>query len=159
MIEELIENLENDEDAVLMHPVTSQSLASTQGSLIKNGGNKLPDDYIEFLHITNGLIFRRNFFYGTNAIEEERLPDIVSANNDFSEEYEADEYLVIGNDRYSFFVYNLETKMYEVVEKEDLEMIEEFEDFSELLMEFCDGENSSYHDDEDDFMFEDDYED
>ncbi len=159
MIEDLIESLENDEDVILMHPVNSQSLSAAQSFLMKSEMPKLPDDYVDFLHITNGLVYRGVIFYGTSAVEEEKMPDMVSANQEFMENYESRDLVVIGNDRHTLFVYNRETDMYEIVDKEDLDLIDEFEEFIDLISEFFEGDNGSMREDDDDYMFEDDYED
>ncbi len=159
MIEELIDSLENDEQAVLMHPVTSQSLSATQGFFLKKELSGLPDDYIEFLHLTNGLVYGYISLYGTNAVEEERMLDLVTANEKFLEEYDDKKLLLLGHNRSSLLVYNRETELYEIVDQEELEMVDEFEDFEEMLSEFFEGDGSFARDEDDDYMFEDDYED
>ncbi len=159
MIEDLLESLESEDDVILMHPVTSQSLSATQGFLLKKKAARLPDDYIEFLHLSNGLIYRNIYFYGTSEVEEERMPDMITANEDFISEYDSKHLVLVGNDRHNLFVYNSETKMYEIVEKEDLEVVEEFEDLEDMMSEFFDNDSSFMREDDDEYMFEDDYED
>ncbi len=159
MLEELIDNLENDEDVVLLHPVSSQSLSAAQAFLLKKGITRLPDDYIEFLHLSNGISYKNMSFYGTNAVEEERMPDLVSANDKFFSHYNSKHLVLLGSDKHNYFVYNEEINMYEIIEKEDLEQVEEFEEFEDILSEFFENDSSFLREDDDDYGFEDDYED
>ena len=158
MLSSIMENLENQDAAILMYPVNSQSLSRVQKGLKDEGFPLIPKEYLDFLHLTNGLIYDETFFYGTEEIEEERLVGILEANRDFFSGDKEHNILVIGTHNGDTLIYNSIKDIYEILDRNSGETIEEFETLLDMVSEFCD-DDSYFYDEEldelDDLGFED----
>ncbi|MBC1534180.1 YrhA family protein [Listeria seeligeri] len=96
--------------------------------------NQFPyEDYLFFLKLANGLNFNGLFLYGLQ-LEDDDL-NIQLANNTWRESKYMQNYVFIGEDSISFFVWNMMEKKYEVLDKPSGDVFEEYDNLKNLLME------------------------
>jgi FeS assembly protein IscX len=139
-IGEVIDILSEDGGAMIPRPATEEDIAKCQEDLIGIGLEPPPQGYVDFLKINNGLAWNGIAFYSTYQITEAdnstsyRLMDLVSMNDDFNDRYELDEKVLLGNEDEEYYVYDIETKRYELLERESREAWQEFDTFEELFL-------------------------
>ena len=159
VVDEIIDILDEDEGAMIPRPASDEDIAECQGDLAEYGLEPLPQGYIDFLKINNGLAWNGIVFYSTYIVTVEgdpsgfKLMDLVSENDDFNDRYELDEKVLLGRQDEEYFTYNITTKKYEVLELESREIWEEFDNFEDLFY-FAVGGRLGLLDDEDEAQYE-----
>ena len=109
-------------------------------AMLKNGEfATLPEDYKEFLKITNGIIAQPYEFYGTeniNRIENNyKFPNVVEVNNLFKETTNPlmKNRVVLGEKFFDIFVYDNYDNLYKILNRLNLSIIKIFKNFEEVL--------------------------
>jgi hypothetical protein len=137
--EEIIDIVNEDSGAMIPRPAGEEDISQCQEGLAELGLEPLPQGYIEFLKLNNGLAWNGIEFYSTDQVVEAdnpngyRLMDLVTMNDDFNDRYELDEKVLLGRMDEDYFTYNIETGKYEILELETREMWEEFDTFEALF--------------------------
>jgi len=140
VLEEIIDILNDDGGAMIPRPASDDEITQCQKELIEIGLEPLPQGYIDFLKINNGLAWNGIIFYSTYQVVEAdnpdsfKLMDLVTMNDDFNDRFELDEKVLLGIADDDYYTYNIETQKYEVLEFSSREVMEEFDNFEDL---FC----------------------
>ena len=120
LIEEIIDILNEDESSMIPRPATDEDIALCNKDLDELGLLTLPEEYVAFLKLNNGLAWNGIEFYSTDQVVEAdnpdgyKLMDLVTMNDDFNDRYELDECLLIGRADEDYYTYNTKKKVYEV---------------------------------------------
>lgn len=147
MLTELLDQLRDDDAALIVESATSGELAQCQKDLAEAEFPTMPDGFVDFLHLCNGFAWNGVEFFSTYEIEVEPdedeadddddpyvLPDIVTANEDFVDDYdELPGKLLIGRSDEEFYLYDFESGLYQVLDRTGLDELESFETFEELF--------------------------
>ncbi len=139
--------------AMVPRPASHNDIISCQIELLDSLYPVLPNDYIGFLKICNGLSFNGVELYGTDIVKDlitgYVLIDIISYNEElFCEENK--NLLFIGCVDDDIYTYNAKTKMYEVRDICLLDIIEEYSGFCDFFIgEIYKYLNQDYENDDD----------
>ena len=139
IINEIIDILNEDPGSMIPRPASEDDITQCQNDLIELGLEPLPQGYIDFLKINNGLAWNGIIFYSTDQVTEAdnpagfKLMDLVTMNDEFNDRFELDEKILLGIADDDYYTYNIETKKYEILEFSSRELMEEFDKFDELF--------------------------
>lgn len=158
MLNEIIEKIIDESNASVQLPVTERELTLCQKNFKEKGIPPIPAGYVEFLKEANGLSWNGFEFYGTlafsNDSEEEDIINLLQANEDFSE---AEPKILLGQSEDELYIYNCQSKKYEVTDPVTGEEIESYSSFEDFFTDLMENVLSSLEDeefiDEDDFDF------
>ncbi len=135
----IIDILKEDHGAMIPRPASDQDIATCQKDLVDIALEPIPQAYVDFLKMNNGLAWNGIEFYSTDQVVETANPDgyclmdLVTMNDDFNDRYELDEKVLLGCQDEEYFTYNIETEKYEILERESREIWEEFDTFDDLF--------------------------
>ncbi|MDR0982477.1 MAG: YrhA family protein [Culturomica sp.] len=140
---EFIKYLRSDDSKFMPPPATQKDILVASTALRTMHLPVFPQDYAEFLKLSNGFAFNGVEIYGTEQFKKDDsnyiLPDLITVNNDLNSRYELllDKYLFwLGRVDEDLYVYNPETSKYEVRSLEDIESSwDEYDTFEEFFME------------------------
>jgi hypothetical protein len=96
VIDEIVDNLKEDDGAMIPRPATDEDIADCNNDLIELGLEPLPQGHIDFLKKYNGLAWNGILFYSTYVVTEKgnpdgfKLMDLVTENDEFNDRYELD---------------------------------------------------------------------
>jgi hypothetical protein len=138
----LLKTLEADASALIPRPANDTDIEKCMRNLEGLNLPALPDDYIEFLQICNGLAWNKVEFYGTNHVTDPDslfiLVDIVSFAKVKATYYgdllDLSGLLFIGQSDEDFFAYNLNRHMYEIYDIAEMDVMEEYKYFDNLFL-------------------------
>ena len=104
----------------------------------------LPDDYIEFLHFTNGLSYDGRSICGVYdevflaEYPRKKSMDIIRSNSSFRDTTDITDYILLGKSSIDHIVYNISEKKYQILSNGTMERFGSFDSFIELLYSFYD---------------------
>jgi hypothetical protein len=124
----------------LQPPCTEAELKKLQRQVKRELGCDLPDGYVEFLKQTDGLVWNGLVVYASHrtpiiGFTDRFVGGLIDSNKEWRDVEEFDNYLVFADDSMSFYVLNLADEAYEVLEREGLDQLMQFETFDELMVE------------------------
>ena len=98
----------------------------------------LPDDYIEILRAVNGIEFNGMILYGVDELILKEAPKqhvngLIDSNKSWYENEWQKQYLFLGEDSISWYVYDLKTKKYYELDNPSGEISAEFDDFEQMV--------------------------
>jgi len=141
IVDDILDVLNEDEGAMIPRPATDEDIADCQEDLVNLALEPLPQGYIDFLIKCNGLAWNGIEFYSTYQVSEDDNPtgfilmDLVTMNDDFNNNYELDEKVLLGRADEEYYTYNIETQKYEILELGSSEALEEYNTFAELFFD------------------------
>ena len=139
IVDEIMELLTEDSGAMLPRPATDDDIIQCQKMLVDLGLEVLPQGYIDFLKINNGLAWNGIIFYSTDIVTEKdnphsfKLMDLVTMNDEFNDKFELDEKVLLGIADDDYYTYNIENQKYEILEFTSRALMEEFDTFEDLF--------------------------
>ena len=98
----------------------------TQKSLIENKIIPIPNSFINFLEKFNGINYHGGEIFGIRP--PKRLAGDILEVNLKQERLLKSNYLFLGVDEFDYLVYNKEKNLYQIIDKVDLEVLEEYAD-------------------------------
>lgn len=110
--------------------VSSTIIISLQQYLIKHNIAKLPQDFITFLHSYNGINYNGGIICGIYTYGNSQ--DISTLNHSINHPLHND-LLFFGYDEFDYLAYNQKYNVYQIIDKSDLEVLEEYSDFSNAV--------------------------
>ena len=136
-IDDYLDELSDDDAAMIPRVASAKDLAQCRKDLLELALEPLPLGYVDFLKKCNGFAWNGIEFYSTDQVYDPEsdytLLDIVSTNDDFSDNYEMDDRVLLGRADDDYYTYNIETKKYEILEYTSTDLMEEFDSFEELF--------------------------
>ena len=98
----------------------------------------LPEDYVEFLSVINGLEYNGLVIYGIdedliNVENNQNVTGYIDTNQIWYENEEQREYMFFADNDMSWYCYNMNKKTYMELDKPSGELEQEFDSFADML--------------------------
>lgn len=110
--------------------LTSTDIMTTQQILKQKKYASLPADVTEFLHTYNGISYNGGTVCG--IYPHENYQNLLTLNQNTKHPLHKD-LIFIGYDDFDYLAYNQKHHIYQIIDKADLEVLEEYQDFSDAL--------------------------
>ncbi len=91
----------------------------------------IPSDYLHFLHFCNGLQYQDAWLLGIFE-EHTQINDICRFNLQISHPLSKD-IIILGFDEFDLLGYNQKWNSYQIIDKDDFEVLEEYQDLETAL--------------------------
>ena len=138
-IDGIIDILKEDDGAMIPRPANHDDINKCQEYLTELGLEPLPEGFIDFLMEYNGLAWNGIEFYSTDQVvnaddpDGYKLMDIPTMNDEFNVRYEMHKKVLLGRTNKDYFTFNIETFKYEILQTNNCEITQEFENFEDLF--------------------------
>ncbi len=103
-------------------PVKAKDIILCQKQLLSNRFPTIPDSFLKILHTFNAASFNGSHIFGISP-ENQYLTDIFKANISHNRNPNI---LLLGCDEFDYLGYNQLSKSYQIIDKEDAEVLEEY---------------------------------
>ncbi|MBO5442153.1 MAG: hypothetical protein J6A33_00010 [Alphaproteobacteria bacterium] len=103
-------------------PVKAKDIILCQKQLLSNRFPTIPDSFLKILHTFNAVSFNGSHIFGISP-ENQYLTDIFKANISHNRNPNI---LLLGCDEFDYLGYNQLSKSYQIIDKEDAEVLEEY---------------------------------
>lgn len=137
MIKEYYRTISSQVSAVTFQPATEQQVHQLNQVLKINLFSQLPEEYIDFLNLSDGLIYNGIEFYGLNShhrLENKYfLPDLESCNTQYIKYSFFTNKVILGRLSEGIICYNFQSKIFSVSDRINLRPRMEFTTFEELF--------------------------
>ncbi|USK34304.1 SMI1/KNR4 family protein [Bacillus sp. F19] len=121
------------------NPVSDTEIIKMKQHIKQKFGNiALPESYIEFLKIVNGLDFNGLVIYGVDKVltdkeEDEEIQGFIETNELWYENDWKKQYIFFGDSDTAWYCYDLKESMYEELDKPSGTLIQSFDNFDSML--------------------------
>lgn len=120
-------------------PATSAMLDKLKDDAKKELGADVPNDYLTFLSIMNGIDWNGMSIYScadTISADSVRshMPGFIETNLIHRDVVEKGQIIVLGEDSLDIYVYDPKTEEYQSRDRTSLDIMESFETFNDLMM-------------------------
>jgi len=141
MYQDLLKRVAEEErqfGSTLQPPCTEAQI----GTLVTRAKKELqatpPEDYLEFLKLTNGLDWNGVVVYSSETVSIVKHPDrsiagLVEMNLNYRDDARFSDLLVLGSSGMDIYTYRVSTEIYEVIDEVPHELIETLTTFDELM--------------------------
>ena len=113
-----------EDHAQIFKPVPETDLRALRMQMAKDKMIPLPSDYIQFLMLTDGLVYNGLRFFGVKAHEREQanysFPSLLDVNKDFYSRNRRSDFLIVGEKDEDLLIYSPSQKTYQITDKLDL---------------------------------------
>ncbi len=101
----------------------------------------LPEDVKEFLKATNGIYMNGETFLSKfNDDVKEKSPratrntkDIIGFNENYRDMTDIEDYIILGKDSLSYYVYDIKSKKYQDLSNGTLDVLNEYDEFAQMI--------------------------
>lgn len=129
-----------DYDSDIQPPATEEALARLRQRTRDELGAEIPEGYLDFLRLTDGLIWDGLFIYSSEKTPVVGEPDefmhpFVDTNLIWRDYEPHKNYLFFADGEISLFVYNIVLHRYEILDRPSETIISTFDTFDELITE------------------------
>ena len=111
-------------NACVFRPLSEKDLIDLRMVMAKKGLPPVPPDYLQFLTLTDGLIYNGLLFFGIKEHDRETsvytYPSILSINEDFQKRNRRKDVLIIGEKDEDFIIYRPKEKVYQLMDRFDM---------------------------------------
>lgn len=111
--------------AVMFQPAKEDDIRLLRLTLGRHKLPTLPMDYIQFLNLTDGMLWNGMQFYGVHSHKRDNLgytfPSLLEVNMDYLARKRCQNFLVLGEVDEDLIVYAPKEKTYQLVDKMDLQ--------------------------------------
>ncbi len=121
-MKKLMEFLTSHKEFDIEAPLDAKDLILLQKNFAKNNYPMLPLSFLHFLQHANGISTGESVILGINDGAGE-VPDIVMYNQMFNQ---TNDQVIIGYDDFDFLVYNHTSQKYQLIDREDNVVVEEY---------------------------------
>lgn len=133
-MQDFFAKIDQIKDLIKAPELNAAEIIKCQKSLIKHEIAPLPEAYVEFLHHCNGL--RYNGACLSSIYPEQTLfIDILSLNLLLHHPLHRD-LIILGFNEFDYLAYNLKWQVYQIIDKDDLEVLEEYTELELALNHF-----------------------
>ena len=112
------------------NPLDNEKLLNTQKKLHVENLPAIPQDFIAFLKEFNGLSYSDGNIYGVYPATTS-CKDIYKQN--ISRPIDSDS-LILGHDIFDLLIYNNQNSLYQIVDSNDLEVLEEYTELEDAIL-------------------------
>ena len=110
--------------AEIFKPVPEMDLRALRMQMAKDKMIPLPPDYLQFLTLTDGLLYNGLRFFGVKTHEREQsnysFPSLLEVNKDFYSRNRRNDFLIIGEKDEDLLIYSPDKRTYQITDKLDL---------------------------------------
>jgi len=133
-VKKVLNEFNRDFDA----PATEKEIQLFTDEVKKKFGFDLPEEYIDFLKVMNGYEFNGFVIYGVDERLLEKKPDehingFIELSEILYEVEDPKQYIFIGEDNISLYVYDLVRKKYIIIDNPGGGEMEYFDRFDEII--------------------------
>lgn len=119
-------------------PANKKEIQIFTDEVKKKFGFDLPEEYIDLLKVINGYEFNGFIIYGVDERLLEKKPDehingFIELSEIWYENEHQKQYIFIGEDNISWYVYDFVSKKYVIVDKPGGDEMEYFDRFDEII--------------------------
>ena len=111
-------------DACIINPVLEKDLRELRMIMARKSLPPIPSDYLQFLTLTDGLIYNGLHFFGVKNHNREAsvytYPSLLAINEDFQSRNRRKDVLIVGEKDEDFIIYRPKEKVYQLMDKMDL---------------------------------------
>lgn len=111
--------------------IKDADVADAQRTLVDNKIIPIPNSFINFLEEFNGINYNGGEIFGIKP-PGNLSGDIVDVNLE-QERLPKSNYLILGVDDFDYLIYNQKKTLYQIVDKTDLEVLEEYSDVERAI--------------------------
>lgn len=134
MYKKLLEELEKTERFPL--PSDESKIQLLKKEVESKFAAQLPQEYLSFLRLHNGLNWNGLFIYAAEENTEFNVSNLVYENESLRIDDERfNDMVVFGDDDMSYYIYRITAKEFQVLDKIPLDVMNRFAAFDELLTE------------------------
>jgi len=112
-------------------PPQQSEIIECQKELRLNRIAPIPEDYLVFLHHTNGLSCNDAWLAGIYP-HDTQVPDICRLNRQVHHPLSRD-LIILGADDFDYLGFNHKWQVYQIIDKDDLEVLEEYQNLEQAL--------------------------
>lgn len=106
-------------------------IADAQRILVDNKISPIPNSFLNFLEHFNGIAYNGGEIFGVRP-PNNLAGDIVDINLE-QEVFIKSKYIILGIDDFDYLVFNNEKSLYQIVDKTDLEVLEEYSEVERAI--------------------------
>lgn len=133
--------LNDIEDKTLYNGLSNNDIDSYSREFSETFNIDLPDDVKEFLKATNGIYMNGETFLSKfNDDVKEKSPratrktkDIIGFNENYREMTDVEDFIILGKDSLSYYVYNIASKKYQDLSNGTLDVLNEYDEFVKMV--------------------------
>ncbi|WP_228478876.1 YrhA family protein [Listeria seeligeri] len=126
-----IRTIEHEFGNEIPNPISEMEYGNILEWLKENFGFERFDDYYHFLLQVNGLSFNGLYLYGFQP--EHPNIDLIDSNKVWREHSWTKQFLFLGDDEVSFYVWNTEEESFQVLDKPGGDVMEEYENLTDMF--------------------------
>ena len=119
------------QNAYAVEPLSPQDLIYAQKTLLKFGFAEIPEEVCNFLHQINGFAYEGCHIFGIIP-EPLNFMDIINVNILNKEKLRQNQ-LILADNEFDFLIFNSKNKSYQIVDKQDLAVLEEYNNLEQGL--------------------------
>lgn len=108
-----------------------EDIVDAQRTLRENKNAPIPNEFIDFLETVNGIEYNGGEIFCVNP-PYDFSADIVDINLG-QLQFDKKKYTVLGANEFDYMVYNLEKDNYQIIDKSDLKVLEEYESLKNTI--------------------------
>ena len=127
----LLQRLETQIASRLQEPLSPLLVNQTKQALKQHHIADIPQDYLNFLRSYNGLHYQDAWLCGIFA-KHDCINDILDLNIRISHPL-AQDTILLGFDEFDFLGYSQKWNIYQIIDKDDFEVLEEYQDLEQAL--------------------------
>ena len=127
----ILDQLQTLRNIRLGAPVDTKNIILCQKELIKNQIAQVPDSFLQILHRYNAISYDCANIYGI-APQGKIFFDSVKTNI-LSPMEDKKNTVILGADEFDYMAYNTPRGLYQIIDKEDMEVLEEYTDIEQAL--------------------------
>ena len=123
--------------------LSDEEINSYSQEFLKTFKIDFPEDVKEFLKVTNGLFgaggeyflskFKDEIKNINPKIFDKTTYDIIGRNEDFRMMTDIEDFIILGEDSLSYYVYNIENKKYQDLSNGTLDVLNEYDEFAKMV--------------------------
>lgn len=142
MIKEYFERYKKFLGCIIFPPASAKELISVNKYLQQNGFSEIPDEYKEFLKLTDGTAYNGIEFFGTQSHPRKNknytFPDLIASNLHYDEYDFFKSKIIIGRISENILFYDKISNSYAIADRLTLRSRREVASFEELFKIFLD---------------------
>lgn len=112
-------------------PLSADLITQTNQLLAQHSIATIPEAYVNFLHFCNGLNHEDAWLCGID-VQHQKTNDIYQFNLQIAHPLSQD-IIFLGFDEFDLLGYNQKWKTYQIIDKDDFEVLEEYQDLEPAL--------------------------
>ena len=133
MFEEILNKIEDEE---LPPPATEDRILELKDKTASEFQTALPDSYIEFLKLHDGLTYNGLSIYGSKSEPNKYIIGLIEENKGLrTDDDRFEDMLIFAEDDMSYYIYRISAAEFQIIDQVPLDVMESCLTFGDLLTE------------------------